>query len=160
MAATAGYRPASGPWRISPAWKCQSDLFDAALRLGCRSTGSGTARVPTTLAAHAFSRTRRSSCLRRGLTRQWRQVAGANRRLQLDVRAEALRGELASDARLFETTERAGDVDVVHVDAEGAGTNRFGDLQAVGGVRGPGPSAQALLAFLDHAHRVAPVAPL
>src|SRR5258708_30820261 len=128
MAATAGYRPASGPWRISPAWKCQSDLFDAALRLGCRSTGSGTARVPTTPAAQAFSRTRRSSCFRRGLTRQWRQVTGANRRLQLDIRAEALRGELASDARFFETTQRPSDFDVLHLYAERAGTNPFPPL--------------------------------
>src|SRR5258705_2058723 len=130
MAATAGYRPASGPWRISSAWKCLSDLFDAALRSGGWST-----------------------CIR-----QWRQVAGANRRLQLDVRAEALRGELASDARLFETTERAGDVDVVHVDAEGAGTNRFGDLQAVGGVGGPDRSGQAVLAVVGDTNRVALVA--
>src|SRR5258705_10150991 len=127
MAATAGYRPASGPWRISSAWKCLSDLFDAALRSGGWST-----------------------CIR-----QWRQVAGAHGRLQLDIRAEALRGELASDARLFETTERAGDVDVVHVDAEGARANRFGDLQAVGGVGGPDRSGQAVLAVVGDANRVA-----
>ncbi len=49
----------------------------------------------------------------------------------------------------------AGDVDVVHVDAEGAGTNRFGDLQAVGGVGGPDRSGQAVLAVVGDTNRVA-----
>jgi len=48
MAATAGYRPARGPWRISCDRRCRSDRVFAALRSGCSSTGSGQARVATT----------------------------------------------------------------------------------------------------------------
>ena len=49
MAATAGYRPARGPWRISCAHPCSSRLCaDGAPGSGRWSGGSGQARVPAT----------------------------------------------------------------------------------------------------------------
>ena len=64
MAATAGYRPASGPWRISVACRCLPDLLDAALCSGGLSTGLRRARVPETSSAARFYSLAQPSLLR------------------------------------------------------------------------------------------------
>src|SRR5277367_4593138 len=72
-----------------------------------------------------------------GLTGQrWHRTL-AYHRLQLDILVQALRAELAADARLFETAERTADVERVHVDAVGTGAHTRGDLKPVRNIGGP-----------------------
>src|SRR5262249_6999214 len=74
-------------------------------------------------------------------------------RLELDVLVQALRPELAPDARLFEATEGRTDVERVHVDAVGARAHPGRDLEAMRDVGGPHRTGQAVVALVGDPDR-------
>src|SRR6478752_5171577 len=79
---------------------------------------------------------------------QVRQLAGADRRLQLHVFGKPLGSEFAPDAGLLESAERATGVERVHVDAVGARADLGRDLQPVGDIVGPHRTGQPVIAVV------------
>src|SRR5947209_18568229 len=77
--------------------------------------------------------------------------------LRLEVAAEALGAELAADARALVAAERAAEVHAHAVDAERAGPNPAGDVEAGGAVLRPHRPGQAVDGVVGDAHGVVDV---